>query len=210
MADGGSVTNLPSSNSLALPDAPTPEHMARFGRVENVPLAQARATQSSMKGGYPGDLVKGYGDKPVAAKRRDGEYLVYDGHHRAVSALNKGQTHMPMHVIDAHDYAPHLAGRAPNNKESISDDELLRQLSMAKGGAAHPQQAQMADGGQASGEQGVPVAVAGGEHVLAPHEVAFAGMGDMEAGHRALDEFQVRQRKKLIKTLRGLPGPKRD
>jgi hypothetical protein len=31
----------------------------------------------------------------------------------------------------------------------------------------------------------------------------------MEAGHRALDEFQVRQRKLLIKTLKGLPGPKR-
>jgi hypothetical protein len=67
----------------------------------------------------------------------------------------------------------------------------------------------MAKGGQAEGEDGVPVAVAGGEHVLAPHEVAFAGMGDMEAGHRALDEFQIRQRKLLIKTLKGLPGPKR-
>ena len=68
----------------------------------------------------------------------------------------------------------------------------------------------MADGGSAEGKEGVPVAVAGGEHVLAPHEVAFAGMGNMDAGHRALDEFQVRQRKMLIKTLRGLPGPKRD
>lgn len=64
----------------------------------------------------------------------------------------------------------------------------------------------MADGGSANG---VPVAVAGGEHVLAPHEVAHAGMGDMDAGHRALDEFVLRQRKMLIKTLKGLPGPKR-
>jgi len=68
----------------------------------------------------------------------------------------------------------------------------------------------MADGGgAASGENGVPVAVAGGEHVLAPHEVSFAGMGDLDAGHRALDEFVLRQRAKTVKTLKGLPGPKR-
>ena len=68
----------------------------------------------------------------------------------------------------------------------------------------------MAEGGEAQGKEGVPVQVAGGEHVLAPHEVAFAGMGDMDMGHRALDEFVLRQRSKTVKTLRGLPGPKRD
>ena len=61
-----------------------------------------------------------------------------------------------------------------------------------------------------SGDEGVPVAVAGGEHVLAPHEVAWAGMGDMDAGHRALDEFVLRQRAKTVKTLKGLAPPKRD
>jgi hypothetical protein len=59
------------------------------------------------------------------------------------------------------------------------------------------------------GEQGVPVAVAGGEHVISPQEVAWAGMGDMDAGHKALDDFVLRQRKLLIKTLKKLPGPKR-
>lgn len=66
----------------------------------------------------------------------------------------------------------------------------------------------MASGGEV--DDSVPVAVAGGEHVLAPHEVVFAGMGDMDAGHRALDDFILRQRAKLVKTLKGLPGPKRD
>lgn len=56
----------------------------------------------------------------------------------------------------------------------------------------------------------VPVAVAGGEHVLSPAEVLFAGMGDMEMGHRVLDQFVIRSRKKLIDTLKKLPGPKRD
>ena len=70
------------------------------------------------------------------------------------------------------------------------------------------QKAAFAHGGYA--EQGVPVAVAGGEHVLAPHEVTWAGMGDIDAGHRALDEFVLRQRAKTVKTLRKLPGPHRD
>lgn len=67
-------------------------------------------------------------------------------------------------------------------------------------------------GGKAAGGavDSVPVAVAGGEHVLAPHEVMFAGMGDMEQGHRVLDEFVVRSRKKLIDTLKKLPPPKND
>ena len=69
----------------------------------------------------------------------------------------------------------------------------------------------MADGGNAqSADQAVPVAVAGGEHVLAPHEVAFAGMGDNEAGHKALTAFVLRQRAKLIKDLKGLAPPKND
>lgn len=70
---------------------------------------------------------------------------------------------------------------------------------------------QVASGGKTESEtDAVPVAVAGGEDVLAPHEVAFAGMGDMEAGHKALEAFVLRQRAKLIKTLKGLPGPSRD
>jgi ribosomal protein S18 acetylase RimI-like enzyme len=69
---------------------------------------------------------------------------------------------------------------------------------------------QRAIGGEVHNQQDhVPVAVAGGEHVISPQEVAWAGMGDMDAGHRALDDFVLRQRKLLIKTLKKLPGPKR-
>ena len=68
----------------------------------------------------------------------------------------------------------------------------------AKGGSVH-------DGGEP-----VPVVLAGGEHVLTPHEVALAGDGDMNLGHRVLDGFVKQYRGKLIKTLKGLPGPRRD
>jgi len=72
-----------------------------------------------------------------------------------------------------------------------------------------PNQETRANGGEID-KDGVPVAVAGGEHVLAPHEVMFAGNGDLDAGHRALDEFVIRQRAKNVKTLKKLPGPRRD
>lgn len=60
------------------------------------------------------------------------------------------------------------------------------------------------------GETGhVPVVVAGGEYILTPEQVRLVGDGDLDTGHRVLDEFILRSRKDLIKTLKGLPGPKK-
>lgn len=69
----------------------------------------------------------------------------------------------------------------------------------------------LALGKKHGGEVGaVPVVIAGGEMVLSPEEVARAGDGDMDMGHRVLDEWIKRTRKKLINTLQSLPGPKKD
>lgn len=56
----------------------------------------------------------------------------------------------------------------------------------------------------------VPIVAAGGEYVLSPEEVMRAGEGDLDRGHRVLDEFVKRMRAKTIKTLKGLPGPRKD
>lgn len=56
----------------------------------------------------------------------------------------------------------------------------------------------------------VPVIVAGGEMILSPEEVELFGDGDLNAGHKVLDKFVVTQRKKLIETLKKLPGPAKD
>jgi hypothetical protein len=69
---------------------------------------------------------------------------------------------------------------------------------MAKGGSAH------------SDEQGVPIVAAGGEYVLTPDEVRDCGGGDLDMGHKVLDEFVLRKRKELVKTLKGLAPPKKD
>lgn len=66
-------------------------------------------------------------------------------------------------------------------------------LPKASGGAAH-----------------VPIVAAGGEYVLTPEDVLKIGDGDMNHGHEILDEFIKALRQKTIKTLKKLPGPKKD
>lgn len=56
----------------------------------------------------------------------------------------------------------------------------------------------------------VPVVVAGGEYILTPEQVAMAGGGDMDKGHKALDKFVLEQRNMLKKKLAKLPGPATD
>lgn len=134
----GPIRRLQSSGSLVAPPAPTASDLARAGRIESVPLAQARSTQSKMswddfeKGKHPGALIEGYENLPVAVRREDGEYLIFDGHHRTVNAMNDGLQNLDMHVINAKDYAPEYAGRAPaassGPKWTAEDEALLREL----------------------------------------------------------------------------------
>lgn len=56
----------------------------------------------------------------------------------------------------------------------------------------------------------VPIIAAGGEYVLSPAQVRAVGDGDMELGHKVLDEFVKRMRAETINTLKKLPGPKKD
>jgi hypothetical protein len=83
------------------------------------------------------------------------------------------------------------------------------QASTAPYGGALPGESSGGKRGDA-GDPPVPIIAAGGEYVLHPREVEAAGDGDREMGHRVLDEFVKRLRAKTVKTLKGLPGPKRD
>lgn len=56
----------------------------------------------------------------------------------------------------------------------------------------------------------VPIIAAGGEYVLSPEQVLIAGGGDLDMGHKVLDEFVKRMRAETVKTLKNLPGPKAD
>jgi hypothetical protein len=59
-----------------------------------------------------------------------------------------------------------------------------------------------ASGGSASAGDPVPVVVAGGEYVISPEDVTHLGEGDLDAGHRVLDSFVLKMRKKTVDTLK--------
>lgn len=56
----------------------------------------------------------------------------------------------------------------------------------------------------------VPIVAAGGEYVVHPEDVVHIGNGSLEDGHKTLDEFVNRFRSKTVKTLKNLPGPKKN
>lgn len=64
-----------------------------------------------------------------------------------------------------------------------------------------------AHGGEASG---VPIVAAGGEWVIPPHHVEQIGAGDMDRGHRVLDDFVLKIRKEQIGKLQKMAPPRRD
>jgi len=70
--------------------------------------------------------------------------------------------------------------------------------------AEHRDDGRFANGGT------VPIVAAGGEYVIPPHVVAGVGKGSLDTGHKVLDEFVKHVRAKTIKTLKKLPGPKKD
>jgi hypothetical protein len=81
---------------------------------------------------------------------------------------------------------------------------------MPYGSDGGPYNAEMPHRAAGGGVDTVPIVAAGGEYVLAPHEVVKAGDGDLDRGHRVLDDWVKSMRARTIKTLQNLPGPKKD
>ena len=94
--------------------------------------------------------------------------------------------------------APYGGKQAPYNNEAP--------IYNAEGGPYNEPLPEKAEGGAAT----VPIIAAGGEYVLTPDQVVHTGGGDLDTGHRVLDEFVKRMRAETVKTLKALPPPKRD
>ena len=125
-------------------------------------------------------------------------------HTGAIKAPVAGRTdHLPMHV--------------PSGSYVIPADIIS---AIGEGNTAHGfdiidymVKQRMASGGHVDANQTAePVAIvaAGGEYVIPPDAVKGFGNGDMDAGHKALDEWVKAERANTIKTLKSLPGPKKD
>lgn len=127
--------------------------------------------------------------------------------------------HLPMHVQSGSYVIPADIISAMGEGNTIAGFKHMRRMfgGHPYGGSAEPYGATgdpygeplpKASGGEV--DEGVPIVAAGGEYVLSPDQVKQAGAGDLEAGHRALDDFVKQMRAKTVTTLQNLPGPKRD
>jgi hypothetical protein len=72
-----------------------------------------------------------------------------------------------------------------------------------------PKAPKTARGGDVGHGKPTPIVAAGGEIVLSPEQI-IKRFGSLEKGHKALDNWVIKTRKKHIKTLRGLKPPKKD
>jgi hypothetical protein len=105
--------------------------------------------------------------------------------------------HLPMHVPSGSYVIPADIISAMGEGNTMAGFTHMRKMFQhARHGAPH------------TGE--VAIVAAGGEYVLSPDEVMYAGGGDLEAGHKVLDDFVKRYRAQTINTLSKLPGPKKD
>lgn len=104
--------------------------------------------------------------------------------------------HLPMHVASGSYVIPADIVSAMGEGNTMAGFRVAN--SLFSGGS-----------GEGAGNP-VPIVAAGGEYVIAPAVVARIGGGDMDVGHTNLDEFVKTMRANTVKTLKALPGPKRD
>lgn len=135
------------------------------------------------------------------------------------SAVAGRTDHLPMHVPNGAYVIPADVVGAHGEGNTIAGFKIMRRLfgGTPYGGGSSPygqsggpygEPLPKARGGEV--DEGVPIVAAGGEYVVGPDGVIRVGDGDMELGHRVLDEFVKRSRAQTVKTLKALPGPKRD
>lgn len=115
--------------------------------------------------------------------------------------------HLPVHVPSGAYVIPAdiISGMGEGNTMAgfKAADVIFKAPAHMKG----PPYARRAAGGAADT---VPIVAAGGEYVISPEDVVYLGEGSLTNGHRMLDEFVKRFRAKTVKTLKALPGPRKD
>jgi hypothetical protein len=110
--------------------------------------------------------------------------------------------HLPMHVVSGSYVIPADIISAMGEGNTEAGFRIAKKIFSQPGGAPM-------DEGEAEGSP-VPIIAAGGEYVIHPRDIRWIGGGDIDAGHKGLDDFVVQMRAKTVKTLKNLPGPKKD
>lgn len=156
--------------------------------IRNAPLYKAR--EADLAAGNSPYAAGGYAEGGDTGKV----------HHGPIPSPVAGRTdHLPMHVSSGSYVLPADIVSALGEGNTMNGFKIVDDMN-----AQHHDDGRFANGGT------VPIVAAGGEYVIPPHAVAGFGKGSLDTGHKVLDEFVKHVRAKTIKTLKKLPGPKKD
>jgi len=153
---------------------------------------EGRSTSGMLKSSIPGRTDK------IPLQVGSGSYVLPAD---IPSALGQGNTMAGGSILDKMFNKGPYGMNLPRSKSGMST-KMGRMSSLTK-----VRKSGYADGGDV---EPTDIIAAGGEYVLTPEQVAHVGGGNMDAGHNILDAFVKQVRNDHIKTLRKLPGPKKD
>lgn len=173
-----------------------------------------------VRAGHPQDQAVAAALSTARERKRGGRVKTHKG---PIHSTVAGRTdHLPMHVESGSYVIPADIISAMGEGNSMAGFKVAKSIfsvpgpygqkitGMPYGGGEMPYDQpapRKAGGGEADA---VPIVAAGGEYVISPEEVQHIGGGSLDDGHKILDEFVKRMRKKTIRTLQSLPGPKKN
>jgi len=199
--------------------------MVHSGHPQNQAVAAAlNMARKHKAGGGPGVMGNPkpvYNNPPLPSQYGGPVEKVHVG---PIHSPVAGRTdHLPMHVPSGAYVIPADIISAMGEGNTMAGFKVAKDIFSAKGipmkgmpygagmapyGVTMPHRAA---GGEANlAGPAVPIVAAGGEYVIHPDDVRNIGMGDLDLGHRELDEYVKKMRAKTVKTLQRLPGPKKD
>ena len=114
--------------------------------------------------------------------------------------------HLPMHVPSGSYVIPADIVSASGEGNTMAGFKVMNRIFGSRGGAPKG----YGEGGAVHDGELVPIIAAGGEYVIHPAAIVKIGGGDLEKGHKELDDFVKGLRAKTVKTLQKLPGPRKD
>jgi hypothetical protein len=152
------------------------------------PLGERAASRQLFHEGFLHSTVPGRTDKlPISVS--GGAYVLPADH---VAAVGQGNSIAGANVVNKmFKMGPY--GSAPTALKGTGAHVPHLKLGKAEGGA--------------SGK--TDIVAAGGEIVIPPHKI-IERFGDLDHGHKALDQWVVNTRKQHVKTLKGLKPPRKD
>lgn len=167
-------------------------HMASGGFT--APMGEHVAARQMFREGFLHSSVPGRTDKlPISVA--GGSYVLPADH---VAALGQGNSLAGANIVNKmFRMGPYGSTATPLRGSKVSVPHLNLTPKVAKAG------------GGGAGANPTPIIAAGGEIVIPPDKIT-ARFGNLDHGHKALDQWVVDTRKQHVKTLRHLKPPRKD